>query len=479
MTVRAAQRRLEEWAESRVSRRRQYTLMSISTTIVCVAAILLASGAQEISEVDRIFADTAQIFGCALVLALAVEAGGGIRNLLRADILMLVALYGIIFLEFLFQQDSFAGRVSLSGAQTGTTAALIGFAGIAVGRHLPLRFGSSLLRAPMRDLSSDQMIRLFVSVAAAGYLHMLLAVNFDIFELLRQMAMPRFSQAWSRGRLGGVNTLLHEVGLLIYLIPPFAGTVFAQARRYGGTALAVVAAILAFTLYKGFAGGTRSEFIIYIITFVVAYLLARPRLTAYELLVTVAPAVVFAMLATVYMLEFRRLGLAYYDFGEPEQLTVMVDLNLITISRLSEVFPAFHDFLGWEIPLQILIRPIPRALWPGKPEGLSIGIEDALGAQGMTLSAAFVGESYMAGGLLAVAVAALILGSLAATWNRVGARLDSRFMLIFYASGFFAAALAMRSVLQVAPAVLPSLTLWLYGRYSLTVKRRPGGSRLQ
>lgn len=78
----------------------------------------------------------------------------------------------------------------------------------------------------------------------------------------------------------------------------------------------------------------------------------------------------------------------------------------------------------------------------------------------------------MAGGLATVAVAALMLGCLAASWNCVGAHLDSRFMQVFYAAGFFAAALAMRSILQVAPAVLPALALWLYGRQILTVKRR-------
>lgn len=473
MTVAAAQRRLEHWANSGPARRRQRQLMGISTAVICLAAFLLALNVQATADVDRLFAETAKLFGGALVLALAIEAGGGARNLLRTDILMLVALYGLIFIEFLFPQDSFAGRVSTQGAQTGTIAALVGFAGIALGRHVALRFGSAWSPLRMRDLSTRQVIRLFVLVSGLGYLHILLAVNFDILEAIRQMALPRFSQAWGRGRLGGVDTLLHEVGLLLFLIPPLAGVVLAQFRRYGAGSLVLVTAVLALTLYKDFASGTRSVFIIHVITLAVAYLLGRPRIGARELLLVVAPAVVAAWLATIYMLEFRKIGLAHYEFDEIGQETLFVDLNLINVSRLTEVFPEVHDYLGWEIPYSVLIRPIPRAIWPGKPEGLSVGIEEALGAHGLTLSASFVGEAYMAGGLWAVAVAALLLGCLAASWNRVGAQLDSRFMQVFYAAGFFAAALAMRSILQVAPAVLPALALWLYGRQILTLKRRP------
>ena len=58
----------------------------------------------------------------------------------------------------------------------------------------------------------------------------------------------------------------------------------------------------------------------------------------------------------------------------------------ITISSRSasspRPFPRTHPFLGFEIPYQALIRPIPRAIWPGKPEGLSMTIEDVMEVEG-------------------------------------------------------------------------------------------------
>ncbi len=465
--------RVQDFSRRQVTRRRQRELMRISTSIICAAAILLALTMEGITEADRVFVEAAKIFGFALLFAIAVEGSGGARNLLRTDILMLIALYGLVFVEFLFPQQNLSEIVSLQGAQTGTTAALLGFGGIALGRHFTMRLGSRPSPRPMRDLSNRGLIHLFIAVAAVGYLHILLAVYFDIFEAIRQMSLPRFAQSWGRGRLGNIYALLYELNLLIFLIPPLTGVVFAQFRQFGPAALSFVAAVFALTLFMAFAGGTRSVFIIHIITFTVAYLLARPRITIRELLTIVAPGMAAAAIGTVYMLEFRQKGLARYDFDEVERHTLFVDLNLINISRLTEVFPSVHGFLGWEIPYNALIRPIPRVIWHGKPEGLSVGIEEALNATGVTLSTTFVGEFYMAGGLFAVAAAAIVLGSLAGSWNRLGVHLGSRYYQFFYASGFFAAGLCMRSFLQVAPAILPTLALWLYGRYFLALKNRP------
>ena len=58
-----------------------------------------------------------------------------VRNLIRTDLLMLLALYALTFLEFLFPQASFGDEVTVGGAVTGTAAVLVGFAGLAIGRH--------------------------------------------------------------------------------------------------------------------------------------------------------------------------------------------------------------------------------------------------------------------------------------------------------------------------------------------------------
>ena len=326
---------------------------------------------------------------------------------------MLAVLYVLTFLEFLFPQPSFEARVTLQGAQTGVLAVLFGFVGIALGRHLVAIRTRIDLRAV--EFRPKQLFSLFVLAALVGYFHMLWAVRFNPSELVYWLLQPRFSQPWSRGRLGGWSSLLNELGLLIYLLPPLAGAVFAEARRYTILQKAVVAAVLGFTLFQGFAGGTRSVLLVYIATLCASYLLLTPGLTWRRCATLGLPALALAWFTIYYLPEIRTRGLDEFDLDTARTEAVFVDMNVINVALLTEVFPDYSPYLGFEIPFTAIVRPIPRAIWPGKPEGLSFSIEEALGVGSqMTLSATFVGELYMAGGLLAVALFALLLGWAAA-----------------------------------------------------------------
>src|SRR5262249_40218656 len=131
-----------------------------------------------------------------------------------------------------------------------------------------------------------------------------------------------------------------------------------------------------------------------------AYFLVQPNITVRQLLFFGAPVGALLLLAMTYMLEFRGVGLENFSSKERHYDTLMVDYNIVNVSLLTQVFPDVYDYLGLEIPFNALIRPVPRAIWPGKPEGLSTSIEAALGASAQTtLSCTFVGEAYMAGGM--------------------------------------------------------------------------------
>src|SRR6202020_896905 len=100
---------------------------------------------------------------------------------------------------------------------------------------------------------------------------------------------------------------------------------------------------------------------------------------------------------------------------------------------------------------------IPRAIWPGKPDGLSVTIESIAGTNQATISSTFVGEAYMSGGMLGVFLAGLLFGVAAQLWNRVGYDAHEPFAQLLYASGFMCAAMTMRSLLWVTVTMLPTL----------------------
>src|SRR5262249_29788456 len=191
-----------------------------------------------------------------------------------------------------------------------------------------------------RNVPPGSVFALFLVAAFVGYLHILLAVNFDLFEMLRQMELPRFWQSWGRGRYGDVYSLLYELGMLIYLIPPIAGIVYARAKEFKASYKVIVTAVLVLTLYYGFASGTRNIFGTYVLTFVAAYFMTKPGITRGRVLVQGSLIVIFLVIAMILMLEFRKVGFKEFEFSKSSYDRIFVDQNLVIISRLTELFPS-------------------------------------------------------------------------------------------------------------------------------------------
>jgi len=421
-----------------------------------------------------VFAAAAIGVGLSLTLATVIEAMAGVRNLIRTDVLILWSLYGLTLLEFLLPQSDVDAMVSPAAATSGTYAVLVGFAGLALGRHLVPRGRASRRASVFAEVRPASFLLLFVLATLLGYLHVFLAVNFDPFEAVRQMSLPRFSQSWGRGRYGDAYSLLYELGALIWLIPPLAGIIYARSRDYNLIQKVLVTIILLFTLYYGFSSGTRYVLVGYVTTFFGAYLLNKGRLK-FKHVLYMGVVLGLLLVGTAYMLKFRTTGLGNFSFADSAPDTLSIDYNIVVISRLTEVFPNSYEFLGLEIPFYSLIHPIPRVFWPGKPEGLSVSVEEALGADGahVTITSSFVGEAYISGGLVAVLFISLLFGAGAEMWNRVGRDINSPFAQLLYASGLFCAAFTMRSMVWLSAAMLPTLALWLFGKLWLSSARRP------
>ncbi len=309
-----------------------------------------------------------------------------------------------------------------------------------------------------------------------GYAHMVIAVDFKIYEVYLWWLEARFSQPWQRGRLGDWKALIVELGLFIYLIPPLGGIILARRYRYGWFALISVITALLITFFYGFTSGTRYILAAYLVTFLIGYAFALPFAKRKELIVLyVGTAVLFVGLSHV-MLKFRGIGLrAYYEGGyDMTGMAAMdaesgyfVDYNLKNISQVVDYFPDKNPFLGWEIPYQALIRPIPRAVWKGKPEGLSKSIEDVLGVEGFTVSATFVGEAYMSGGYIAVAIISLGFGVITGWWGHLASSKNSELGILIYASAFFATVISMRSLFVFTTALLPTVAALIIGTYAV------------
>ncbi len=459
----------------------------IALASIVFAAVSLPTGTP--TEIARYAAITV---GVGLAGSVFMDAKRGVWNLPRADLFAILAFYFLTLFEFLFPQPKFNTMTTPELAADGVYVVLIAFTGLLLGRHIFKPKSQPLADVMTHEIPPAWLIALFWLAAGIGYLHMLIAVDFNVVKMISWFSEPRFTQPWSRGKFGDWKAMLFELGMLIQLLPPLAGIMIARRRRFPIWHLLPMLVVIAITFYAAFASGTRNVLASYLVTFLIGYAFALPLDRRRELIVLAASCGLLMIFATFFMLQFRNVGLKNYlaDNGAPvtsmqpppeeTRQTLYVDYNLFSICRLAEVFPSRYEYLGLEIPYLALIRPIPRALWSGKPEGMKTSIEEAMGMEGLTISASFAGEAYMSGGNPAVFIIALAFGAVTGWWCFLASPRNSEVGILIYASGFFAAVISMRSLLVFTTALLPTIAgiliaTWLVSALRSRIKpqRRP------
>jgi len=434
---------------------------SMAGTLVFLAGLFLSYQLSTVGASPATIAQAAATpAGIALLASLFFDSRRGLRNVFRADVLCLVGLYFLTLTEFLFPQPNFDQMLSADQASKGIVVILVGLGSLAIGRHLvaPTPMKASWLN--FGDISNQLLFRIFIGSAFLGFLYMLMSVNFDLVAMTNAMMNARFNQPWGRGRLGGWLTFITELALLLNIIPPLTGVIWNRRKFFSKWQLYVVILIFLYTLFQGFAGGTRNVFISYLATFLIGYLLTLPRNNFINTVIPTVLVMAIAVVGSYHMLEFRTIGLRnyvldnVYESGTGRE-TLAVDYNLAAIGVIADTFPEKHEFLGMEVLTWAIVKPIPRVLWSGKPEGLSVSIEEILGATGWTVASTYLGECFMMGGYFAVIAVSLFFGAVAAWWNRLAMQRHSDYAMLVYAIGFLSAGITMRSMFWFTTMMLP------------------------
>ncbi len=439
---------------------------TVATLIGLIITAFAASSGGPESRPSEI-ASTAAIGTLAsLLLGFSFDLQKGLNNLVRADVLALLAFYFLTLFEFLFRQVNFDAMATHQSAAAAVNVVLVGFGGMLIGRHLLHPRRQPFQKVLTHEIPSGILILLFWAAFCIGYMHQWAVpqVNWNPVKWFEYALAPRFEQPWGRGKFGDFRAMLYELNMLINLVPPLAGIIIARRQRFGTAALGFVIAGYLLVLFLAFAGGTRSTLATFLVTFIIGFAFASPKGRQKELIFFSAIAMALLAFGTVTMIRIRTVGLKKIlsgdvAFSRAKSETMYVDYNLYNISKLTEVFPRRMAYLGWEVPYLALIRPIPRALWKGKPEGLSNSIETALGYFGgnITISASFAGESYMAGGFFGVLLVAVFFGAVNGWWSHLMSPRNSELGILIYSSGFFAAVISMRSLFTYTTALLPTV----------------------
>ena len=413
--------------------------------------------------------------------SIAMDLRRGLKNVVRTDVMALMSLYFLTLAEFLVQQGQYNSVADMSTTRTAVLACICAYAGMVAGRHLvPPTRKHPFQALFQQSVPSSVLFSIFWACVLIGYLNMLVSVHFNVVTMVDFFMQPRFAQPWQRGRLGDWKAMLYELDMLLYLVPPLGGILLARRKKHPGFQVFLVMLGVLFTLFYGFSSGTRNIFASYLVTFLIGYCFAAGKRQTKEMVLITVLSVVALVVSTKVMLDFRDVGIkdyitqGYYKEASHTQegQSLAVDNNLYAISRVAEYFPGHHAYTNMEIPYLALIHPIPRVLWPNKPEGMSISVEDIFGANGWTVATSVVGEEYIMHGFIAVSLMSLFFGACCAWWNLLASPKNSEFGILVYASGFFSAVITMRSMNWFSTALLPTLAGLLLGYIFLVQHRR-------
>ncbi len=460
-----------------------------SATIASLIGLVITAFAVSSGGTNQRPSGMASIAAIGTILSLGIgfafDVRRGLNNLIRADVLALLAFYFLTLFEFLFPQTKFDGMAAYENVAKAINLVLVGFGGLLIGRHFIHPKRPPLQRLLTHEIPPGILLLIFWGSLCIGYLHQWAspAVAFDPVKWMDYTLRPRFDQPWGRGRFGDFSAMLYELNMVINLVPPLAGIILARRQRFGFIALTLVTCGYLLALFVAFAGATRSVLASFLITFIIGFAFAAPKGRKKELIALSGIAAALMMFGTVAMLHIRSQGLKKFLSGEVAYSitradTLYVDYNLCNIANLTSVFPSRMPYLGLEVPYLALIRPIPRALWKGKPEGLSHSIEHALGDYSgkITLSASFAGEAYMAGGFFGVLLCGMFFGAINGWWSHLMGPRNSELGILIYSSGFFAAVISMRSLFTYTTALLPTFAAIIGTGYLVRYLARKTGA---
>lgn len=308
-----------------------------------------------------------------------------------------------------------------------------------------------VMRAASSELSPNTYFRVTLVAFVLGMLKFAIPCNFNLIEMFSYVGNSRWDAPWSRGQFGGWDAFQDHLQYFGYLLPALTVVL---ARRSGWLSAKAIlsgcmSVIMALFLSQG--GGRRIIGVIFGMALVL-WILTQTRLRTRHLATVGASAAL--LLATLqFMLTYRNVGLGA-AFGGDEAVVnerdyLHVDDNLLRFCQIIQLIPESYPYVYHRYVVWVLVRPIPRVLWPSKPADPGFDLPTALGVTGVSYSSSVLGELYMSGGLIAVAAGGWLFGRLAGVASRLLTQGPTFGAALVYSAMMMALFAGMRSMLEL------------------------------
>jgi oligosaccharide repeat unit polymerase len=318
--------------------------------------------------------------------------------------------------------------------------------------YRPWQIPKFLSRSASINLPANFFFLLVFAAFGLGMLTFAIPSDFDIAKMFYSVGAERWEAPWTRGQFGAWNAFADQLQNFGYLLPVLTVIVayhfgWRNIRTFICIGLTITMTIfLAQTGNRRVIGGICGMAII-------AWMLIQQRLRMKYLLVGGIVCAALLLILQI-MLEYRNVGLAALMEAPENGLTltrdyVHVDDNFYRICQMFQLVPQYYPHTYYEYFVYVLVRPIPRVLWPGKPLDGGFDLAMVLGFKSVSFAITAIGELFVAAGFIAVVLGGWFYGRLAGFTNQLLTRPATLSAIIMYSIMTMSLFVGVRSMLEL------------------------------
>jgi len=279
----------------------------------------------------------------------------------------------------------------------------------------PWKIPSLIRRISEYRLDSTTLLKMTLVCFVLGMSNFVYSVDFDLVEMFSYLGQDRWSAPWGRGELGGWDAFGDHLQYFGYPLPSLAALIVARRGLLKPGSLLALGAAVIMVLFLSQGGGRRIIGVT-VGAAILVWILARPDLKLRYLL-GAGVGVLGLLYGMQFMLEIRTGGYQEYAAQGSRFELLHVDDNFLRLAQILELVPSTHPFVYFQQIFYILVRPIPRIFWEGKPIDPGFNLSSAIGAEGVSLSTSIIGEWYLSFSWFGVMFGGWLHGRLASAAN--------------------------------------------------------------
>jgi hypothetical protein len=393
------------------------------------------------------------ILAAGLVIVPAVAVFRWREALFRGEYLLMGGLVYWLLLDLL------QGAYDLNAARRESVQAALGAVGLfaagvwCAGLHAPWRLPGPVLHAARIDLSTSTLFGALLVCFGLALFRFAQPCGFDPVVMISSLAGNRWSAPWAGGQLHGWNAFIHHLSYFGYLLPALI-VLLAHDRRSWLAPQVVTACLLSLIVSVFLAhGGGRRVIGVMAGSAMICWTLLQGRQATYRILAALGVVCVLVLGVMEVMLAYRSVGYGKMLGGAGEQEIeyrhLHVDDNFLRLAQVIELVPETHDYVYHRMVVFVLIRPVPRVVWEGKPVDPGFDLAASLGQRDVSLTCSAVGEWYLSAGWLGVFLGGWLYGRLAGMYNSLLSGPPSLSRCLVYALGAMALFAGLRGMIDL------------------------------